>query len=94
MIRCAWLVIRLLDSLVVLPHLPMPAARRASPTQDPAPACPAHSLAVARPEWRVVLAESSEKKTAFLRQAARLRAAQRRSPSGARRGRPAHASRL
>ena len=60
----------LLDSLVVLPHLPM--SRDASSLADAGSGAglPGIPLAVARPEWRVVLVEASEKKTAFLRQAA------------------------
>jgi len=59
----------LLDSLVVLPHLPMPEAASLADAGSGA-GLPGIPLAVARPEWRVVLAESNEKKTAFLRQAA------------------------
>lgn len=59
----------LLDSLVVLPHLPMPETASLADAGSGA-GLPGIPLAVARPEWRVVLAESSEKKTAFLRQAA------------------------
>lgn len=58
----------LLDSLAVLPHLPMPAVASLADAGSGA-GLPGIPLAMARPEWRVVLAESSEKKTAFLRQA-------------------------
>ena len=58
----------LLDSLVVLPHLPMSAAASLADAGSGA-GLPGIPLAVARPEWRVALAESSDKKTAFLRQA-------------------------
>jgi 16S rRNA (guanine527-N7)-methyltransferase len=60
----------LLDSLVVLPHLPMPGEAPALADAGSGAGLPGIPLAVARPDWRVVLAESSEKKTAFLRQAA------------------------
>jgi 16S rRNA (guanine527-N7)-methyltransferase len=60
----------LLDSLVVLPHLPMPRDAASLADAGSGAGLPGIPLAVARPEWRVVLAESSEKKTAFLRQAA------------------------
>jgi len=60
----------LLDSLVVLPHLPMPGDAPALADAGSGAGLPGIPLAVARPEWRVVLAEASEKKTAFLRQAA------------------------
>jgi 16S rRNA (guanine527-N7)-methyltransferase len=59
----------LLDSLVVLPHLPMAADASLADAGSGA-GLPGIPLAVARPEWRVVLAEASDKKCAFLRQAA------------------------
>jgi 16S rRNA (guanine527-N7)-methyltransferase len=59
----------LLDSLSVLPHLPMPPAGRLADVGSGA-GLPGIPLAIARPSWRVVLAEASAKKTAFLRQAA------------------------
>lgn len=59
----------LLDSLAVLPHLPM---RRNDSLADVGSGggAPGIPLAIARPEWRVALNDASEKKTAFLRQAA------------------------
>jgi len=60
----------LLDSLVVLPHLPMGGEAPALADVGSGAGLPGIPLAMARPQWRVVLAESSEKKTAFLRQAA------------------------
>jgi 16S rRNA (guanine527-N7)-methyltransferase len=59
----------LLDSLVVAPHLPMPEGAALADAGSGA-GLPGIPLAVARPEWRVALAEASDKKCAFLRQAA------------------------
>lgn len=60
----------LLDSLAVLPHLSsVPRAARLADAGSGA-GLPGIPLAVARPQWRVALAESSQKKAAFLRQAA------------------------
>jgi 16S rRNA (guanine527-N7)-methyltransferase len=59
----------LLDSLAVLPHLPARAAARLADAGSGA-GLPGIPLALARPQWRVALAESSQKKAAFLRQAA------------------------
>jgi len=59
----------LLDSLVVLPHLPMPAGGALADAGSGA-GLPGIPLAIARPDWRVVLAEANQKKAAFLRQAA------------------------
>lgn len=60
----------LLDSLSVIPHLPMSGDAPALADVGSGAGLPGIPIAVARPEWRVVLAESSEKKIAFLRQAA------------------------
>ena len=59
----------LLDSLAVLPHLPARAHARLAEAGSGA-GLPGIPLALARPQWRVALAESSQKKAAFLRQAA------------------------
>lgn len=59
----------LLDSLVVLPYLPMPGEASLADAGSGA-GLPGIPLAVARPEWRVALVEASDKKCAFLRQAA------------------------
>lgn len=58
----------LLDSLAVLPHLTMPAAGALADAGSGA-GLPGIPLAIARPEWSVVLAEANQKKAAFLRQA-------------------------
>jgi 16S rRNA (guanine527-N7)-methyltransferase len=59
----------LLDSLSVLPHLPLAAQARLADAGSGA-GLPGIPLAIAQPGWRVALAESSQKKAAFLRQAA------------------------
>lgn len=59
----------LLDSLAVLPHLPMPDRGRLADVGSGG-GLPGIVLAIARPEWRVTLNDSSTKKTTFLRQAA------------------------
>ncbi len=58
----------LLDSLAVLPHLPMPEAGTLADAGSGA-GLPGVPLAIARPGWQVVVAEASQKKAAFLRQA-------------------------
>lgn len=57
----------LLDSLAVLPHLPLHAALADAGSGAGLPGIP---IAIARPQCRVTLADSSQKKVAFLRQAA------------------------
>ena len=59
----------LLDSLSVLPHLPLADDGRLVDAGSGA-GLPGIPLAIARPAWRIVLAESNQKKAAFLRQAA------------------------
>lgn len=59
----------LLDSLSVLPHLPLADDGRLADAGSGA-GLPGIPLAIARPAWRVVLAESNQKKAAFLRQCA------------------------
>lgn len=59
----------LLDSLAVLPHLPMPSASATLADAGSGAGLPGIPLAVARPDWSVALAEASQKKAAFLRQA-------------------------
>lgn len=59
----------LLDSLCVLPHLPLAADRARIADAGSGAGLPGIPLAIARPRWQVALAESSQKKAAFLRQA-------------------------
>jgi 16S rRNA (guanine527-N7)-methyltransferase len=60
----------LLDSLAVLPHLPLEEASDASIADVGSGAgLPGIPLALARPRWRVALIEANQKKAAFLRQA-------------------------
>lgn len=58
----------LLDSLAVIPHLPMRSNRLADVGSGAG--LPGIPLAIARPQWQVTLNDASQKKTAFLRQAA------------------------
>ena len=58
----------LLDSLAVVPHLPVPAEGALADIGAGA-GLPGIPIALARPQWRVTLNDSSEKKLAFLRQA-------------------------
>ena len=58
----------LLDSLTVAPHLPLAAGGRLADAGSGA-GLPGIPLAIARPDWQVALAEASQKKCAFLRQA-------------------------
>jgi 16S rRNA (guanine527-N7)-methyltransferase len=60
----------LLDSLAVLPHLPLAEARGTLADAGSGPGLPGIPLAIVRPGWRVALAESNQKRCAFLRQAA------------------------
>jgi 16S rRNA (guanine527-N7)-methyltransferase len=59
----------LLDSLAVVPHLPVPEQGTLADVGAGA-GLPGIPIAIARPQWRVTLNDSSEKKVAFLRQAA------------------------
>jgi 16S rRNA (guanine527-N7)-methyltransferase len=59
----------LLDSLSVLPHLPLVAEGTTLADAGSGAGLPGIPLAVARPEWQISLAEASAKKCAFLRQA-------------------------
>jgi 16S rRNA (guanine527-N7)-methyltransferase len=60
----------LLDSLVVLPHLPIPPNAATLADVGSGAGLPGIPLAIARPQWQVTLNDSNQKKTAFLRQAA------------------------
>jgi len=59
----------LLDSLSVLPYLPLAADHARIADAGSGAGLPGIPLAIARPRWHVALAESSQKKAAFLRQA-------------------------
>ena len=59
----------LLDSLCVLPHLPLAAGAELADVGSGG-GLPGIPLAIARPDWRVTVNDASEKKAAFLRQAA------------------------
>ena len=60
----------LLDSLAVLPHLPLGEQNARLADAGSGAGLPGIALAIARPGWRLALAESNQKKSAFLRQAA------------------------
>jgi 16S rRNA (guanine527-N7)-methyltransferase len=59
----------LLDSLAVVPHLPL-AEGAALADAGSGAGLPGIPIALARPDWRVTLNDASAKKAAFLRQAA------------------------
>jgi 16S rRNA (guanine527-N7)-methyltransferase len=59
----------LLDSLAALPHLTLGAGRARLADAGAGAGLPGIPLAVAKPEWRITLAEANQKKAAFLRQA-------------------------
>jgi 16S rRNA (guanine527-N7)-methyltransferase len=58
----------LLDSLAVIPHLPLADGTTLADAGSGG-GLPGVPLAIARPSWRITLNDASEKKTAFLRQA-------------------------
>jgi 16S rRNA (guanine527-N7)-methyltransferase len=60
----------LLDSLAVVPHLPLPLQDATLADVGSGPGLPGIPIAIARPHWRITLNDSKQKKTAFLRQAA------------------------
>jgi 16S rRNA (guanine527-N7)-methyltransferase len=59
----------LLDSLAVLPHLPLSGERAAIADVGSGAGLPGIPLAVLRPQWQVTLVEANQKKVAFQRQA-------------------------
>ena len=59
----------LLDSLAVLPHLPLPEKNARLADAGSGAGLPGIPLAIARPGWHVALIEANQKKAAFLRQA-------------------------
>lgn len=59
----------LLDSLVVVRHLPMPPGAATLADVGSGAGLPGIALAIARPHWQVTLNDASQKKAAFLRQA-------------------------
>lgn len=60
----------LLDSLAVLPHLPLGRDAQRLADAGSGAGLPGIPLALARPQWQIALIESNQKKAAFLRQAA------------------------
>lgn len=60
----------LMDSLVVVPYLPMPEDGATLADVGSGGGLPGIVLAIARPHWQITLNDSNTKKTAFLRQAA------------------------
>lgn len=60
----------LLDSLAVVPHLELGAGRARLADAGSGAGLPGIPLAIARPDWRITLAEANQKKAAFLRQVA------------------------
>jgi 16S rRNA (guanine527-N7)-methyltransferase len=58
----------LLDSLAVLPHLPLAVEGARVVDAGSGAGLPGVPLALARPQWRVALVEANQKKAAFLRQ--------------------------
>jgi 16S rRNA (guanine527-N7)-methyltransferase len=63
----AMVSLHLLDSLVVIPHLPMQDGALADVGSGAG--LPGIPLAIAQPQWHITLNDASEKKAAFLRQA-------------------------
>ena len=60
----------LMDSLAVVPHLPMAGEDPRLADIGSGGGLPGIALAIARPHWQVTVNDSNTKKTAFLRQAA------------------------
>jgi len=60
----------LMDSLAVVPHLALPEEDPTMADVGSGGGLPGIALAIARPQWRITLNDSSQKKAAFLRQTA------------------------